>query len=112
MNKKTKIIISTVIAVLVLISVIFWQKNKNQPREAINTEAEVVKSEDNAAVVQIANHEMIQIRFSWEQDGIKYNDALNILKSEYDKLSLEQIEKMKQERFDNWVKMVNEQSKK
>lgn len=106
---KKNIIISIIIIAVVALG--FWLYKSNEPRDVISTKSEVVKSEDNTATVQIANHEMVQVRFSWEVDGIKYNDALNLTKEEYDKLTPEQIEKMKQERFDNWMKMVNKQSR-
>jgi hypothetical protein len=56
------------------------------------------------------NNEIVQVRFSWVIDGITYNDALNIPKSDYEKMTEEQIEKMKQERVEKWVSTVNKMS--
>ena len=108
MKNKSKIIFTILILVFVgfLVYKIFHKE-----KEAIDTDAPVYKQEDIVDAVKIINKEMVQIRFSWEIDGIKYNDALNIEKSQYEKMSQEQIEKLKQERFENWVKNVNEQSK-
>jgi hypothetical protein len=111
-NKKQKIAVAILLVIIAAVSLARFYKNKKQAEEMTKANNEIVKNPDNVATVQIANHEMVQVRFSWEKDGIKYNDALNILKSEYGKLTAEQIEKMKQERFDNWVKLVNEQSRK
>ena len=97
---------------VVLIGLGIWYYQSNRPEDLIDLDAPIVKSEDSVSTVEIANREMVQVRFSWEASGIKYNDALNIVKSEYDKLSPADIEKMKQERFLNWARTVNEQSKK
>lgn len=108
MKNKSKIIIIILSSILVcFLAYKFFPKD----REVIDKDAPVYKQEDVVAPVKIINKEMVQIRFSWEIDGIKYNDALNIEKSQYEKMTPEQIEKLKKERFENWVKTVNEQSK-
>lgn len=48
----------------------------------------------------------IQHRFTIEKDGQKLTDALVLPKDEYEKLTPEDIEKTKQERFDNWLYAV------
>ena len=112
-SKKRKIII-IIITLIVLGLVYFLFIKKPEQRDFIDLKNSVVDKNlenDLVAQVNIANREMVQVRFFWEVNGIKYNDALNILKSEYEKLSPADIEKMKQERFDNWVKTVNKGSK-
>lgn len=127
MNKKIKIgagLIMGVVLILILVLVRGDNTSKtksfkgveNQPRDAINTKSEVVKNPDEVAKINVdygeGPKEKIQINFTWEQDGIKYSDALYFTPEEYAKLSPADIEKMEKERFDNWVKLVNEQSKK
>lgn len=109
MKNKSKIIF--IILILVFVGFLIY-KIFPKEKEAIDTDAPVYKQEDIISPVNIINKEMVQIRFSWEIDGIKYNDALNIEKSQYEKMTQEQIEKLKKERFENWIKIVNEQSKK
>lgn len=108
---KLKIIISTIL-ILILVIFLFNNKKDSQSKETINLKSEIIKNDDEAKMIEINNKEIIQIRFSWEVNGIKYNDALNMSKEEYEKFSPEQIDKMKEERFKNWVRTVNEQSKK
>jgi len=87
---------------------------KEKQKDFIDLKNSVVQKnpeQNTIATVQIGNREMVQIRFFWEVNGIRYNDALNLTKEEYAKLSPDDIEKMKQERFDNWVKLVNTASK-
>lgn len=103
-NSKFKIIIVAILAA-VAFSLFFFSKEK--PKDLINLENPIVKNQNEINQTE----EMVQIKFSWEVDGVKYNDALYISKEEYDKLSAEEIEKMKQERFENWARTVNGQSK-
>jgi hypothetical protein len=50
----------------------------------------------------------IQILFTKETvDGISFTDALYFSPEEYATLSEEQIEALKQERFDKWIYSVN-----
>lgn len=106
---------SIILILLIIVGLVYFLFIKRpEQRDFIDLKNSIVDKNienDLVAPVNIANREMIQIRFFWEVNGIKYNDALNILKSEYEKLSPGDIEKMKQERFDNWVKLVNDGSK-
>lgn len=116
-NKKIKIIsVIVLIFVIILVAIIFWQKNKNQPKDAIDTSSEVIKNADEVNKIKtessgVKQAEKIQIKFFWEVDGTKYNDALYFTPEEYAKLTPEAIEKMKTARFENWVKIVNTNSK-
>ena len=101
-NKKIKII-SIIITLVLIFSIILFIKNKPDG---------IIRNPDVVRNVNIANREMVQVQFFWEYNGTKYNDALNILKDEYAKLSQSDIDKMKQTRFDNWLKLTTEQSKK
>lgn len=110
---KTKIIlISALIVIGVIVFFVWPNKNKKQTGNFVDLENSVVtENEGSVNTVNIADREMVQVKFSYEVNGIKYNDALNILKSEYAKLSAEDIENMKVERFKNWVETVNAGSK-
>lgn len=48
----------------------------------------------------------IQYRFTIQQDGLTFQDAIVLPQSEYEVLSAEDIEVLKQERFDNFKKSV------
>lgn len=100
LNKK---IILIIIVLALIFSLILFIKNKPDG---------IIRNPDVVKDTSIANREMVQVQFFWEYEGTKYNDALNILKSEYQKLSSSDIDKMKQDRFDNWLKLITEQSKK
>ena len=49
----------------------------------------------------------IQVIFEKSDGGRTYRDALWFEKDEYDVLTHEQILTMQQERFDNWLAVVN-----
>ena len=49
----------------------------------------------------------VQIIFEKSQDDQTYRDALWMTQEEYDATPNETIESMKQERFDNWLAIVN-----
>ncbi|MDO8487896.1 MAG: hypothetical protein Q7S31_01095 [bacterium] len=48
----------------------------------------------------------VQLRFEREYNGLKFQDALNLTQKEYDSLTKEEILKMQDERFNNWVKII------
>ena len=50
----------------------------------------------------MADQVFIQHRFTIEKDGKSYSDALVVPFDDYGKLSPEEIEAQKNERFDNW----------
>lgn len=50
----------------------------------------------------MADQVFIQHRFTIEKDGKSYSDALIVPFDDYGKLSPEEIEAQKNERFDNW----------
>lgn len=99
------------ILLLIALGFYFFTRGDSGPKDTIDLKLGVIKAPDIVGTVQIANKEMVQVRFSWEAGGITYNDALNITKEEYAKLKPEDIERMKEERFQAWVKTVNEGSK-
>ena len=54
----------------------------------------------------------VMIRFEREYNGLKYQDALNFTQQEYDALTKEQIIKMQDERFNNWVRIIERPNEK
>lgn len=89
----------------------FFTRGGGETKDTIDLSKGINKAPDIVGSVQIAQKEMVQVRFSWEAGGITYNDALNITKEQYAKLTPADIERMKEERFRAWVKTVNEGSK-
>lgn len=53
----------------------------------------------------------IQVKFKMEENGLKFQDTLNLTQGEYEALSKEEIEEMKQARFDAWKNHVVQQSR-
>lgn len=49
----------------------------------------------------------IQHRFTFEENGVKYTDAIVLPENEYRSLDAEQINTMKQDRFNAWKTKVN-----
>jgi hypothetical protein len=49
----------------------------------------------------------VQIIFEKGEGAETYRDALWMKKSEYESMSSETIESMKQQRYDNWLSIVN-----
>lgn len=49
---------------------------------------------------------LIQHRFTIERDGHTLQDAIVLPKEDYEKLTPEEIEVQKEERFTNWVKVL------
>ncbi|KKQ78218.1 MAG: hypothetical protein A3A96_00845 [Candidatus Zambryskibacteria bacterium RIFCSPLOWO2_01_FULL_39_39] len=111
MKKAIKIILILGLVTLIIFLVV-GRQSKTRSDDVIDLENDLVtENESTVSNLNIANREMVQVKFSWEVNGIKYNDALNITKEEYDKLNEEDIKKMKEERFVNWAKTVNAGSK-
>lgn len=52
----------------------------------------------------------VMIRFEREYNGTKYHDGLNFTQKEYDALTRDQIIKMEDERFNNWVIAITQAS--
>lgn len=49
----------------------------------------------------------IQDRFTFTHNGIQFNDAIVLPEEEYKKLTSEEIETTKQERFENWKTSIS-----
>lgn len=49
---------------------------------------------------------ILHIPFTIEQNGKKFSDALNMSQEEYESLTQEQIDAMKQARFDAWLEFL------
>lgn len=49
----------------------------------------------------------VQLIFEKNKDGQIFRDALWMTQEEYDATPSESVELMKQERFDNWLALVN-----
>jgi hypothetical protein len=50
---------------------------------------------------------MIRIRFEKTDGKNSFNDALIFTQAEYDALTEQQIQEMQQQRFDNWLAIIN-----
>lgn len=50
---------------------------------------------------------MLRIRFEKTDGKNTFNDALIFTQAEYDVLNQQQIEEIKQQRFDNWLAIIN-----
>jgi hypothetical protein len=50
---------------------------------------------------------MLRIRFEKTDGKNTFNDALIFSQAEYDALTEHQIEEIKQQRFDNWLAIIN-----
>lgn len=106
------------IVLIVAAGVVVLRSLKRPERQVvpgpINLNAPVIKHPDIVDTVQLdadgGGKDRVQVRFSWEVDGIKYNDALNFSPEEYAKLTPKRIEQLKDERFRNWANLVNTQS--
>lgn len=57
------------------------------------------------AIIELENG-MVSDTFEITKDGLTFKDALVMPQDEYDALTAEQIEAMKQQRFDNWYALV------
>jgi hypothetical protein len=107
MRKEFKILIVIVVASL---GILLLQGHVKRD-EVIDTSQPVTKLPDEVKTVTQGKGEMVQVRFYWEVQGLKYNDALYIPKDQYAKMSEEDLDKLKRQRFDNWVNSINESSK-
>lgn len=121
-NLKNKILYSysPIFLGAVLLASFLWFVLREKPaseneKDVIDLSQPVTKHQDQLGTVEMdssgGKKELVQLRFFWEIQGIKYNDAINLTKEEYEKLSATDIEKIKEERFYNWVNTVNTQSK-
>lgn len=45
--------------------------------------------------------------FTLGKSPLLYSDALVMIKEEYDALTEEQIQNLKQQRYDNWINFIN-----
>lgn len=52
------------------------------------------------------NDNTVQIIFEYEYENIKFKDALYFSESEYSSLSQEEIEAIKQQRFQSWIDII------
>jgi len=101
-----------IITIFVLFGALLFTDKKGGEKDFIDLDnSYVVENESSVNRVNITDREMIQVKFSWEVNGTKYNDALYFSKDEHNKLTEEDIQKMKEERFVNWAKTVNAGSK-
>ena len=57
------------------------------------------------SIIQLDNG-MVSDSFEITKDGLTFKDALVMPQDQYDALTAEQIEAMKQQRFDNWYALV------
>jgi hypothetical protein len=121
-NLKNKILYSYLPIFLAtgLIVGFLWFFLKDKPvldteKDVIDLSQPVIKHQDQLGTVEVdssgGKKELVQLKFSWEIQGIKYNDAINLTKAEYEKMTAEDLEQIKNERFYNWANSVNSQSK-
>ena len=96
----------------------FKDKTPAYPKTSgvIDLSQPIIKYPDEVGKIEVnsggGKTELVQLKFSWEIQGIKYNDAINLPKEEFEKLKPEDLERIKNERFYNWANLVNTQSKK
>ena len=57
------------------------------------------------AITQLDNG-MVSDAFEITKDGLTFKDALVMPQDQYDALTAEEIEALKQQRFDNWYALV------
>jgi len=110
-NNRIKVGSIIILGLILILGIFLANKKDDEQKEVINLKNEITKTQDEIQTMQVGQTEKVQIRFSWEVDGIKYNDALYLTQEQYEKLSESDIEKMKQQRFEHWAKSVNQQSK-
>lgn len=121
-NLKNKILYSylPIFLVMVLLVGFLWFVFRNKrasdiEKDVIDLSQPVTKHQDQLGTVEVdssgGKKELVQLKFSWEIQGIKYNDAINLTKAEYEKMTAEDLEQIKNERFYNWANSVNLQSK-
>lgn len=121
-NLKNKILYSylPIFLVMVLLVGFLWFFLKDKPvldteKNVIDLSQPVTKHQDQLGTVEVdssgGKKELVQLKFSWEIQGIKYNDAIYLTKAEYEKMTAEDLEQIKNERFYNWANTVNTQSK-
>jgi len=111
MSKMKSVILSLIICGVILVVGMYIMNGESRgPKDTINLKSEIIKSEDEINTMQVGQSEKIQIKFTWEVDGIKYTDAIYLSREEYEQLSEKEIEEMKKQRFENWAKSVNAQS--
>lgn len=77
-------------------------------RTVINLDHPIIKNPDE--INNLGGE--IQVKFSWEIDGYRYNDALYFTPEQYAALTPEKLDSLKQERLQNWANAVNEGSNK
>ncbi len=104
--------------IIIIVGIVLWflPTNKNEQFiPVIRPDAPIEKKESgdpNTILIDSGGKkkEMVQIKFSWVIDGLTYNDAIVLTKEQYEKLSPEEIEKMKEDRVNKWVETVNKGS--
>lgn len=111
-NYKSKIILFVSIVAIIALFIFIGKRENDGAKDFIDLDNSfVTEKEGSVGTVNIDDKEMVQVRFSYEVNGIKYNDALNFTKDQYEKMSQEDIEEMKVERFKIWVNSVNKSSR-
>src|SRR3990167_8319618 len=98
MKKAIKIILILGLVTLIIFLVV-GRQSKTRSDDVIDLENDLVtENESTVSNLNIANREMVQVKFSCEVNGIKCNDALDITKEEYDKLNKKNIKKKKKKK--------------
>jgi hypothetical protein len=119
-NKFRAHYLPLLLSLVLVIAAVWFVSTRKQgspplvPGGVINPNAPIIKQPDQVSRIQVSSttkaKEMVQIRFSWEQDGYKYNDALLLTPDEYARLTPTQIQERENQRMENWVNTVNSQS--
>lgn len=112
--------ISLCVILISLAVLVFFLSRNSSPENSYHTAVDlshpIIKNPDAVAKVKqdtgVAKRDRIQVKFFWEVDGYKYNDALYFTPEEYAALAPEKLEALKYERLKNWANLVNEQSNK
>lgn len=87
--------------------------SQDQQKPVIDLSQPITKNPDQIATTTIglSPQPKVQVRFSWEISGYKYNDALYFTPEEYEQLTPQRLDELKYQRIQAWAKMINEQSK-
>lgn len=122
MKKSIKNFIPHILIAVLLISVaivlykISPESSQNPSEKPIvDMSLPIEKTLDETNKIQMpygsGTREKIQVKFTWKAGDMSYSDALYFTPEQYEKLTPDEIEKMKLERMTNWANTVNTASR-
>lgn len=115
LSSRLPLVLSAVLVVGLAGFLLLKYFDQKKPKPVIDLSQEIIKNTDEVNKIQEdgpggVKREKIQVRFFWEIDGFKYNDAIYFTPDEYSKLTPEKLDSLKQQRLTNWANIVNEGS--